>query len=139
MNPKFVSHRHILKFLFLQFKTMKSAMGKVLMIKLIPLPDDMLYEILCFLFHDIKETIVKLKYKLHTSITTDLVRYEEFNDEIKTCVWGLDFWPHENVEIRNIHCTVCGNFIISKCDRVKNKTNRSVLCTCTFAFAVNVA
>ncbi len=90
---------------------------KVLLIMSLPIPYDMAFEIISFLFIDsITARSKSLKRNVNAFIKTNIIRYEEFDHNLKWCIWGLSFFPHSNVQIQNTNCTVCGNFVnISLC------------------------
>lgn len=84
---------------------------KVLLIMSLPIPYDMAYEIITFLFHDTILRAKHLKGKLNEYINVNLVRYEEFDPNVKWCIWGISFFPYQNLQIQNTNCTVCGDFV----------------------------
>lgn len=85
---------------------------KVLLIMSLPIPYDMAYEIISFLFIDsITGRSKLLKRNVNSFIKTHIIRYEEFDHHLKWCIWGLSFFPYDDVQIQSTNCTVCGNFI----------------------------
>ena len=101
---------------------MKVAVQKVIMIKKMWLPDDMINEILSFLFFDIVQHTGKIKRETIAFLKETHVRYEDVNQERKICYWGISFFPYANLQINNVTCMRCGNFVnleinICKCTK----------------------
>lgn len=91
---------------------MTAINDKVLLIMSLRIPYDMAYEIISFLFVDSITARSKfLKRNLNSFIGTNIIRYEEFDQGLKWCIWGLSFFPYDSVQIQNTNCSVCGNFI----------------------------
>lgn len=84
---------------------------KVLLIMSLPIPYDMAYEIITFLFHDTMLRAKRLKGTLNEFIQLNIIRYEEFDASMNWCIWGISFFPYQNLQIQNTNCTVCGDFI----------------------------
>lgn len=99
---------------------MKIANKKVLLIMSLPLPYDMAYEIISYLFCDTATIANRLKRNVNEFIETNIVRYEEYDPIMKWCIWGISFFPYQNMQIQNTNCTVCGNFVDHSCRCVLN-------------------
>ena len=98
----------------------KIANEKVLLIMSLPIPYDMALEIISFLFYDSVSRVNLLKRNLNEFIQTNIIRYEEFDPVMKWCIWGISFWPYQNIQIHNTNCTICGNFVNHSCRCVLN-------------------
>lgn len=101
---------------------MKVAVQKVLIIKKMWLPDDMIYEILSFAFFEITTFTRRILRDTMSFLKEVHVRYEEANPENQLCYWGISFFPYANLQINNITCMRCGNFVsldtnICKCTK----------------------
>lgn len=90
---------------------MKVAVQKVIIIKKMWLPDDMIHEILSFLFFDIATLTRRIKNDTLAFLSASHVRYEEINHNLKLCYWGISLWPYANLQINNVTCIRCGNFV----------------------------
>ena len=90
---------------------MANCNDKVLLIMSLPIPYDMAYEIITFLFHDRMVRARSMKKLLNETIETNIIRYEEFDANRTWCIWGLCFFPHQTLQIQNTNCTVCGDFL----------------------------
>ena len=90
---------------------MKVAVQKVLVINKLWLPDDMIHEILSFLFFDIVELTRRIKRETMNFLRETHVRYEEANHTLRLCYWGISFFPYENLQINNVTCMRCGDFV----------------------------
>jgi hypothetical protein len=99
---------------------MKVAVQKVLILKKMWLPDDMIYEILSFLFFDITKLTRRFKNETMTFLKETIVRYEDIDLPSRVCYWGISFFPYANIQINNVTCMQCGNFVgieICKCTK----------------------
>ena len=101
---------------------MKVAVQKVLVIKKMWLPDDMIGEILSYLFFDIVKLTRKIKYETLAFLRETHVRYEEVYQDSQFCYWGISFFPYANLQLNNITCMRCGNFV---------NLERNSFCKCT--------
>ena len=90
---------------------MKVAVQKVLVLKKMWLPDDMIHEILSFLYFDIVTLTRKIKHETLAFLRERHVRYEEVNLDYQLCFWGISFFPYANLQLNNITCMRCGNFV----------------------------
>jgi len=88
-----------------------TVIDKVLLVMSLPIPYDMAYEIIGFLFHDRILKAKSLKVILNESFNTNVTRYEEFDTNMKWCIWGICFFPHQNLQIQNTNCILCGDFV----------------------------
>ena len=113
---------------------MKLVIKEILAIRQLPIPDDMIYEIISFLYREISHVTKRLKYQLLPSINTDLIRYEEFDLHHKLCIWGIGLTYNLRLNIINHTCTTCGNFITIESDQNNRRTQISRRnyseCTC---------
>ena len=107
---------------------MKLAVQKVVIIRLLSLPDEICYEIISYLFHKIVDIARTKKRELNKFIQNHIVRYEEFNLDTNMCVWGLSFFPYDNTQIQNMNCTMCGDFLFSRYESKKTQEHKSCKC-----------
>ena len=90
---------------------MSIVVRQVVAVKLINLPHEICDVILTYLFYQIAERTRARKNVLTNFIKTNMVRYEDYNKTSEICVWGLGFFPYDSLQIQNVNCTVCGEFL----------------------------
>ena len=113
-----------------KIKTMKCAVQKVILIKMIRLPDEICDEIMAYLFHEIVTITQKKKKELNRFIERSIIRYEEYNPTINMCIWGVSFFPYDKTSIQNMNCTVCGDFLFSRYDAKRSAHSQHKSCKC---------